>query len=99
MNSSRTAIKRINHFRAAAGQEEALRVFLQSVIGVIKTAPGCQAVELLVSQQDASQLVIVEQWDDSASHQAAAKLIPQSQMAEVAPLLAAPPKGEYYDIA
>ena len=54
-------------------------------------------MELLVDQEDASQLVIVEQWNDVASHQTAAKLIPPSKLAEVGPLLAEPPKGRYYD--
>jgi quinol monooxygenase YgiN len=90
------AIKRINHFHAAAGQEQTLRAFLQSVISVVKNAEGCQAVELLVDQEDASQLVIVEQWIDVGSHQAAANLIPPSKLAEVGPLLAEPPKGRYY---
>lgn len=92
-------IKRVNHFRAAPGQEEALRVFLQSVLAVIRTAPGCETVELLVNQGDASQLVILEQWTDVASHQAAANLIPPSELAAVAPLLAEPPKGAYYTSA
>jgi quinol monooxygenase YgiN len=91
------AIKRINHFHAAAGREQALRAFLQSVISVIKAVTGCQAVELLVDQEDASQLVIVEEWNDVASHQMAAKLISPSKLAEVGPLLAEPPKGRYYD--
>ena len=93
------AIKRINYFHAATGSEQALRAFLQSVISVIKAAEGCQAVELLVDQEDASQLVIVEQWTNVDSHQAAAKLIPPSKLAEVGPLLASPPKGQYYDFA
>lgn len=91
------AIKRINYFRAAAGREQALCAFLQSVVSVIRAAPGYQAVELLVDQEDASQLVIVEQWDAVASHEAAAKLIPPSKLAEVGPLLAEPPKGRYYN--
>jgi quinol monooxygenase YgiN len=91
------AIKRINHFHAAAGREEALRAFLQSVISVIKGATGCQAVELLVDHEDGSQLVIVEQWNDVASHQTAARLVPPTKLAEIGPLLAEPPKGRYYD--
>jgi quinol monooxygenase YgiN len=91
------AIRRINYFHAAAGREQALRAFLQTVMSVIKGAAGCQAVELLVDHEDASQLVIVEQWTDVASHQAAAKLIPPSKLTEVGPLLAEPPKGRYYD--
>jgi quinol monooxygenase YgiN len=99
LEESDMAIKRINYFHAAAGSEQTLREFLQSVISVIKAAEGCQAVDLLVDQQDASQLVIVEQWADVASHQAAAKLISPSKLAEVGPLLASPPRGQYYDFA
>jgi quinol monooxygenase YgiN len=91
------AVTRINDFRAAQGKEVALRAFLASVIGMIREAPGCQACELVVDQEDRAHLVFIETWTDVAAHQAAATRIPPAKMAEVRPLLAEPPKGRYYD--
>jgi quinol monooxygenase YgiN len=91
------AITRINDFHAAPGKERGLREFLTSVIAVIKEAPGCRAVELLIDRDDTGHLVIVEHWDDIASHQAAAPRIPPSRLAEVRPLVAQPPQGRSYD--
>ncbi len=91
------AISRINDFYAAAGKQQALRAFLESVLAMIKGAAGCQEVELLVDQENAAHLVILERWDSVAAHQEAARLIPQSKLAEVGPLLAEPPRGRYYD--
>jgi len=90
-------ITRINDFYAASGREGALREFLQSVISVIKDAPGCLDAELLVESENATHLVIVEKWQDVAAHQAAANLIPPGKLAQVQTLLAAPPKGIYYE--
>jgi heme oxygenase (mycobilin-producing) len=92
------ATVRINHFHATPGQEASLGEFLQSVMTTIRGAAGCQGVELLLDKENAARLVIVERWDNVASHQAAARLIPPSKLAEVGPLLAEPPKGQYYEI-
>jgi quinol monooxygenase YgiN len=91
------AITPINDFRAAPGKERDLRDFLTSVIAIIREAPGCRTVELLIDRDDVAHLVIVEHWDDIASHQATAARIPPSRLAEVRPLLAQPPQGRYYD--
>ncbi len=91
------SITRINDFRAAPSRERALQDFLRSVIAMIKDAPGCRDVELLVDREDPAHLVIVEVWSDVGAHQAAAARIPPDKLAEVRPLLAEPPKGRYYD--
>ena len=91
------AVVRINEFTAAAGQAEALRAFLASVIALIEGAHGCEAVELLVAQEDPSQLVVLETWESVAAHKAAAARVPPEKIAEVMPLLGGPIKGRYYD--
>lgn len=91
------SIVRINEFRATLGEASALRSFLQSVIDIIRTAPGCQSCELLVRHEDDTNMVIVERWDSIAAHQAAASMIPSEKLAEVRPLLAEPPAGHYFD--
>lgn len=90
-------VVRINEFQAAADRSPALHAFLHAVIGAIKEAPGCREVSLLTDHDDPSRFVIVESWDSIAAHQAAAARIPPEKMAEVKPLLGAPPKGRYYD--
>jgi quinol monooxygenase YgiN len=92
-------ITRINDFHAAAGREQALRAFLNSVLAIIRQTRGCQSVQLLVDREAPAHLVIVEVWDDIASHQAAAAAIPPEKLAEVRPLLAEPLKGRYYESA
>jgi quinol monooxygenase YgiN len=91
------AIVRINEFRSVAGKAAELREFLRAVIDVIETSPGCQRCELLLDQEDATRLVIVESWESVAAHQAAASRIPPEKLAEVRPLLAQPPTGRYHD--
>ena len=93
------AITRINDFHAAPGRDADLRAFLQSIISTITSAAGCISVDLLVDHGDPTHIVIVERWVDIPAHQAAATLIPPSQLAQVQPLLAAPPRGVYYDPA
>jgi quinol monooxygenase YgiN len=92
-------IIRINEFEAAPEKAAALHAFLSVVVEVIKEAPGCREVRLLTDHEDSSRLAIVETWDSIGSHQAAAGRIPPEQLAAVRPLLAAPPKGRYYDTA
>ncbi len=90
------ATVRINEFHAAAGKSAALLEFLRAVIDVVKTSSGCKGCQLLVDNEDDTQLAIVETWDSIAAHQAAAGKIPPDQLAKVMPLLASPPKGRYY---
>lgn len=89
-------VTRINHFEARAGAEDALHVFLQSVISVIKSCPGCLSCQLLRSVESPACLAIIEIWDTIESHQQAARAIPPEKMAEVMMLLAKPASGMYY---
>lgn len=88
-------VTRINDFTAAVGKAKELQRFLANVTGTIKAAPGCQGCTLYLDPEHEEQLTIIEHWDSVESHQAAARLIPASQMAEVKPLLGAPPRGRY----
>lgn len=93
------SITRINDFRALPGRETALREFLASIIGFVKSAPGCQGCELLADSEDKAHLVIVETWDSGAAHQASVSRIPSGKIDEVRGLIAEPPKGRYYEPA
>lgn len=89
-------ITRINQFEAQAGKEEQLHQFLQSVISIIQTCPGAISVRLLRSAEHAASFAIVEEWEDIASHQRAARAIPAEKMAEAGALFAKAPCGAYY---
>jgi len=90
------SITRINHFEAKPGSEDALHAFLQSVISVVETCPGCIAVQLLRGAESAAQLAIIEQWDSIEAHQRAAQAIPPEKMQEAMALFAKPASGMYY---
>jgi heme oxygenase (mycobilin-producing) len=91
------AVVRINEFIAAPGKSDELRAFLLSIIGLITGSAGSRRVDLVVSRDDSSTFVILEEWDSVEAHQAAAKLVPTEKVAQVMPLLAVPVKGAYYD--
>ena len=91
------AITRINTFEARSGQASELREFLSSVIALIIGASGCLSVELLEARDDPGRLAIIEAWDSTESHQAAASRIPPDLMQKAMTLLAAPPAGTYYE--
>ena len=90
------SITRINRFQAKQGMVEELHAFLQSIISMVLQAPGCESCKLLRNQEDAHELVIIEEWASVAAHQAAAKNIPPEKIAAVMPMLANPPSGAYY---
>ena len=90
------SVVRVNHFEARPGAEQRLHDFLRSVIETIVACPGCESCRLLRSLDNPAKLVIIEQWDRTESHAAAAKAIPPARMAEVMGLIAAPPSGAFY---
>ena len=89
-------ITRINQFEAKPGSGAKLDAFLQSVISIILTCPGCLSCRLLHSTENPACLAIIEEWDSIESHQRAARAIPQQKLAEAAALFAKPPSGMYY---
>ena len=94
------SITRINHFEAAEGKDHELRQFLKGVIKVVQAVDGCLSCKLLQDPDQPRRLAIVEVWDSVAAHQAAAKAIPPEEIAQVLPLLAGQPTGNYYkDVA
>ncbi len=91
-------ITRITHFEAAEGKAPALREFLKRVNAAVTAAPGCQGCQLIQDPGNPRRLAVMEQWDKIESHQAAAKAIPPEMVAEVMPLLAGQPAGNYYEV-
>ncbi len=89
-------VTRINQFQAAEVKSDELFAFLKSLIPQISSSAGCQSCEVLQSDDDAHQFVVIEKWDSKESHQQAAENIPPEQIAAVMPLLTAPPQGTFY---
>ena len=91
-------ITRIGETQAKPELTEALRDFLISIVPMIKSSQGCEAVTLYQSQADPTKFTMIEVWDSLESHQASAKNIPPEMLAEIRPLLASAPSGSYYEL-
>ncbi len=89
-------ITRINQFDALPGRGAELRRFLESLIGTIRSCPGCHSCELLQSIDQDERLAMIEIWEDVDAHRAAAKAIPPSMLQEAMALLAGPAAGAYF---
>ena len=90
-------ITRVNEFQGHPGRGAELRDFLASIIGLIRGAEGCRSVQLLAQRDDDTRFAIVESWDSVEAHQAAASRISPDLMKTAMALLAAPPRGVYYN--
>lgn len=92
------SISRIGEVRAKNVQIEELRDFLMSIMRMIKSSEGCEAVQLYQSQDDPSKFIMIEIWDSLESHQASVKNIPSEKLGEIQSLLASSPSGSYYHL-
>jgi quinol monooxygenase YgiN len=92
------SVVRIGETQAKPETTEALRDFLISIIPMIKSADGCESVELYQGQDDPSKFIVIEVWDSVESHQASVKNIPPEKLTKIRPLLATSPSGSYYDL-
>lgn len=90
------SIYRIGETQAKRNQVESLRDFLLSIMPGIKSAEGCESVQLYQSQEEPSKFLMIEIWDSVASHQASVKNIPPEKLGEMRPLLASSPSGSYF---
>ncbi len=90
-------VYRIGEFKAQEGLSDKMREFLISIVPIITSSEGCQSCQLFQSQEDSHLFSMMEVWDSTENHQASAKNIPPELLAEIRPLLAAPPNGQYFD--
>jgi len=90
------SITRVNTFRAKDGMESSLREFLISIIPLVEQSQGCESCQLLQSQDNANEFVVIEVWASVSAHQASVKNIPPEKFGVVMPMLASPPSGSYY---
>lgn len=89
-------VTRINQFKAAPQQEDALYDFLHSLIPYITASEGNQGCEVLRHHEAKDSFVVVEKWDSVDAHQASIKGFPEDKMMAAMPLFGAPPQGDYY---
>ncbi len=92
------SVSRIGEFRAKEGSIEALREFLISILPMIKSAEGCESVQLNQSQEEPSRFAMIEVWDSIESHQVSVRNIPPEKLSEVRTLLASSPSGDYFNL-
>ena len=88
-------ITRINEFHAQEGNGKALFDLVASFVPMIKSSRGCLSCQLFVDTDDADHIVVVEQWQTVADHQASAQNIPPETIQSAMQLMAGPPKGYY----
>ncbi len=87
---------RINTFRAKDGMASNLREFLISIIPLIEQSQGCESCQLLQSQDNTNEFVVIEVWASVSAHQASVKNIPPEKLGVVMAMLASQPSGSYY---
>jgi quinol monooxygenase YgiN len=92
------SIYRIGSFQARADLVQDMQDFLYSIMPLIQSAEGCEAVQLFQNQEDPTKFTMIEVWDSIESHRASVKNIPTEKLAEIGPLLAAAPSGNYYNL-
>lgn len=90
------SITRINHFEAKVGSEAELLEFMHHVVTTVSKADGCIKCHLLKGAENASQLVVIEEWVSIERHQAAASVIPKEEIEQAMVFFAKPPVGIYY---
>ena len=73
-----------------------LREFLISIIPLIEQSQGCESCQLLQSQDNVNEFVVIEVWVSVSAHQASVKNIPPEKLSVAMPMLASPPSGSYY---
>lgn len=92
------SIYRIGAFQTKVELLQEMQDFLRSIMPIIQSSQGCEAVQLFQNQDDATQFTMMEVWDSTESHQASVKNIPPEKLADIRLLLAAAPSGSYYDL-
>jgi len=90
------SVTRINKFEAKDGMADSLHGFLRSIVPLIGQSQGCDSCQVLQSQDNPNEFVIIEVWASLSAHQASVKNISSEEMDEVVPLLASPPSGASY---
>ncbi len=90
------SITRINNFSAADGKCEELSTFLQSLILYITNSAGNISCEVLRHQDSEEKFIVIEKWQDVASHQLSLANFPIDKMQAAMELFGQPPSSASY---
>ena len=89
-------VTRCNWFIARDTMAGAVGAALQSIAPIIEQLAGCERCQVLQSQDNPNEFLVLEVWTSVAAHQAAVAAIPAESLGAVLPLLDGPPRGGYY---
>ena len=90
------SIARIGEVHAKPDRAEELRLFLISIMPMIRSSEGCESVQLYQSDEDPGKFIMIEVWDSTEFHRASVENIPAEKLGEIGPLLATSPSGGYF---
>jgi len=90
------SITRINEFQARDGEGKALYNFLKSILPLVQESEGNISCKVLQNEEDPTQILVIEVWENKEMHTASVKNIPKELLQEAMQYIAAPPKGAYY---
>lgn len=77
---------------------ENLHHFLLTVVQpAVRGSEGNESCQMWQSQDDPTQFVVMEVWESVEAHRASIKNITQEEINEYMKLVAAAPRGSYYD--
>ena len=87
----------VAHFRSKAGQEDALKNVLSTLVAPTRRELGCFQYDLLQSPTDPREFCFVERWESekALSQHVAADYLAKG-LAEAAELIEGPPQGHSY---
>ncbi len=92
------SIAYIGQSQAKPDAIEDLRSFYTALVApAITSSEGCNSYHLFQSQEDPTQFIGIEVWASIEAHQASIKNIPAESISEFMKLVAAPPRGKYFD--
>jgi quinol monooxygenase YgiN len=89
------SVTRINTFEARDGEAGKLHAFIKSFVPVIEGSQGCESCQVLRSQEDPNQFLVIERWSSVDAHKESLKNIP-ADFGLIKPMLANPPHGSYF---
>ena len=89
-------VVRINQFQASAGNEENMKLFLESLVPYISGSAGNISCEVLRNHDNPAECIVLERWESEAAHKESVANFPQKDMQAAGIFFAFPPKGWYY---
>jgi len=88
----------IGYSQAKPETLDALRQFLLTVVlPAVRASEGNESCQMWQSQSDPTQFVVMEVWASVEAHRASIQNITRAEIDEYMTLVAAAPKGGYYD--